>query len=84
MHAGIIHFDILPKNINKVVRADAAVIGTCKNSLETLLPMLEDSTDRAAWHNKLDDWKKRFPFHYIPVRRNPHKIPCTSAKSYAR
>jgi len=38
---GIIHFDILPKNINKVVRPDVAVVGDCKLALEALLPMIE-------------------------------------------
>ena len=38
---GIIHFDILPKNINKVVRPDVAVVGDCKLSLEAMMPMIE-------------------------------------------
>jgi thiamine pyrophosphate-dependent acetolactate synthase large subunit-like protein len=37
----IIHFDILPKNINKVVRPDVAVVGDCKLSLESMMPMIE-------------------------------------------
>ena len=38
---GIIHFDILPKNVNKVVRPDVAVVGDCKLSLESIMPMIE-------------------------------------------
>lgn len=38
---GIIHFDILPKNVNKVVRPDVAVVGDCKLSLEAMMPMIE-------------------------------------------
>eukprot|EP01050_Picozoa_sp_SAG11_P005673 SAG11_NODE_408_length_9704_cov_6.496774_10_plen_330_part_00 len=60
---GIIHFDILPKNVGKVVRPDVAVIGDCGISLNALLPML-DTPDRKAWHDKLDSWKKTYPFAY--------------------
>lgn len=37
---GIIHFDISPKNINKVVEATVPVIGDCAESLEFLLPQI--------------------------------------------
>ena len=62
---GIIHFDILPKNINKVIRPDVAVTGDCKHSLETLLPMLE-SKKRPEWLQTLQTWKQKYPFSFTP------------------
>ncbi|KID99582.1 acetolactate synthase precursor, partial [Metarhizium majus ARSEF 297] len=37
---GIIHFDILPKNINKVIQATEAIEGDVATNLKMLIPML--------------------------------------------
>lgn len=60
---GIIHFDILPKNINKVVKADVAVVGDVIQSMEHLVPLLQHM-DRPQWFQKLDVWKENHPFDY--------------------
>ena len=62
---GIIHFDVLPKNVNKVVQADVAVVGDCKLSLEGLLPMLEPN-ERKEWGATLEKWKSNYPFAFTP------------------
>ncbi|KAK7908418.1 acetolactate synthase I/II/III large subunit [Apiospora marii] len=41
---GIVHFDILPKNINKVVQATEAVEGDVAENLAQLMPHLETRT----------------------------------------
>ena len=46
---GIIHFDILPKNVNKVVRPDVAVVGDCKLSLKAMMPMIEPNGEFAVF-----------------------------------
>jgi acetolactate synthase-1/2/3 large subunit len=62
---GIIHFDIMPKNISKVVTPDVAVAGNCKLSLGALLPML-DQREHAEWNETIRGWKRAYPFAYTP------------------
>lgn len=59
---GFIHFDIMPKNISKVVPADVAVIGDTKSSLQMLLAKLNDKT-HPEWIAECQDKKERFPFN---------------------
>lgn len=63
---GIIHFDILPKNINKVVQAAEAIEGDVTTNLSLLLPLVENktSTERKEWFDQIDAWKERFPWAY--------------------
>ncbi|KAF2723134.1 acetolactate synthase [Polychaeton citri CBS 116435] len=63
---GIIHFDILPKNINKVVQATEAAEGDVGENLALLLPQVESRTpaQRQEWFDQIGAWKKRFPWAY--------------------
>ena len=63
---GIIHFDILPKNINKVVQATEAVEGDVSSNLALLLPHVESRSleQRKEWFGQIDAWKERFPWAY--------------------
>ncbi|KAK4704977.1 acetolactate synthase I/II/III large subunit, partial [Phenoliferia sp. Uapishka_3] len=64
---GIIHFEIQPKNINKVVNANVAIIGDVNDSLRALLPLLpETPAPREEWIAKIGGWKKAYPFTYEP------------------
>lgn len=58
---GIVHFEILPKNINKVVQATEAVEGDVATNLELLIPHVNEVRERPEWFGQLNDWKKRFP-----------------------
>jgi acetolactate synthase-1/2/3 large subunit len=58
---GIVHFEILPKNINKVVEANVAVEGDCAENLSLLLPHVHSVKDRPEWFEQINDWKARFP-----------------------
>jgi acetolactate synthase-1/2/3 large subunit len=60
---GIIHFDILPKNINKVVQATEAVEGDVADNLALLLPHIEkrSMSDRSEWFSQINSWKEKFP-----------------------
>ena len=58
---GIIHFDISPKNINKVVEATVPVIGDCAESLKFLLPQIT-KTQRPEWMAQINAWKEQYPF----------------------
>lgn len=61
---GIVHFEIMPKNINKVVQATEAVEGDVATNLALLLPLINKKTSRPEWFSQINDWKKRLPFNY--------------------
>jgi acetolactate synthase-1/2/3 large subunit len=58
---GIVHFEIMPKNINKVVQATEAVEGDVTVNLAELLPKVKTVRDRPEWFAQIKDWKERFP-----------------------
>ncbi|QKX57267.1 uncharacterized protein TRUGW13939_04376 [Talaromyces rugulosus] len=58
---GIVHFEVMPKNINKVVEATEAVEGDCAENLALLLPKVKQVAERPEWFAQLNDWKTRFP-----------------------
>ncbi|CAD6504587.1 BgTH12-00095 [Blumeria graminis f. sp. triticale] len=60
---GIVHFEIVPKNINKVVQATEAVEGDVVENLRILNPYVKrrSMTDRKEWFDQINDWKKKFP-----------------------
>ena len=61
---GIVHFEVLPKNINKVVQATEAVEGDVTANLSLLLPHVENKAARPEWFAQINDWKTRLPFAY--------------------
>ncbi|CAL9735296.1 acetolactate synthase catalytic subunit, mitochondrial [Monosporozyma servazzii] len=62
---GIIHFEISPKNINKVVEAQVAVEGDAGANLESLLPKIFPVKERAEWFNSIKEWKEKYPYDYM-------------------
>ena len=60
---GIVHFEILPKNINKVVQATEAIEGDISTNLKMLMPLVESKsmTDRKVWFDQINEWKKKWP-----------------------
>ena len=61
---GIVHFEIMPKNINKVVQATEAVEGDVAANLTLLLPHIKIKSERPEWFSQINDWKARLPFNY--------------------
>lgn len=63
---GIIHFEISPKNINKVVQANIAVEGDVTTNLEKFLPLINpvEKSARHSWFKQIDQWKKQYPYDY--------------------
>ncbi|CAN3365561.1 acetolactate synthase catalytic subunit, mitochondrial [Diutina catenulata] len=61
---GIIHFEISPKNINKVVEATEAVEGDVTDNLKEFLPLIKPVSERKEWFTQLDAWKKMYPYAY--------------------
>ncbi|KAJ4994171.1 acetolactate synthase [Stagonosporopsis vannaccii] len=67
---GIVHFEIMPKNINKVIQATEAVAGDVGASLTQMLPLVNIVKDRPEWFAQIADWKKRFPWAYEKEGKN--------------
>jgi acetolactate synthase-1/2/3 large subunit len=63
---GIVHFDIMPKNINKVIQCTEAVEGDVTENLRHLLPHVNNTaeSERKEWFGQIADWKTRFPWAY--------------------
>lgn len=58
---GIVHLEIAPKNVNKVVQATEAVIGDCATTLAALTPLVAQVNGRPEWFAEINNWKARFP-----------------------
>jgi acetolactate synthase I/II/III large subunit len=61
---GIIHFEIMPKNINKVVQATEAVEGDVVTNLASLLPQINVVDSRPEWFKQINEWKAKYPWAY--------------------
>ncbi|PVU93799.1 hypothetical protein BB561_003032 [Smittium simulii] len=62
---GIVHFEIMPKNINKIVTPDVAVEGDVVANMERFLTRLEKNS-HPDWINLCQTWKAKYPFYYEP------------------
>ncbi len=71
---GIIHFDIAPEQVNKVVPCTLPVEGDARRNLELLLPLLE-FRGRNEWIEQVMKWKAEHPFRYKPDDRELHMKP---------
>lgn len=60
---GIIHFDISPKNINKVVQVSHFFEGDLVGGLREVMKLVK-CNDREEWNSTIQSWKKQFPFSY--------------------
>ena len=81
---GIIHFEIMPKNINKVVQATEAVEGDVITNLAQLIPHINACPERPEWFGQISDWKQRFPWAYekegVNGRIKPQTVMATLSK----
>ncbi|RYP39472.1 hypothetical protein DL767_002206 [Monosporascus sp. MG133] len=62
---GIVHFEIMPKNINKVVQATEAVEGDVGKNLAQLIPYVNKTSmaDRKDWFDQIAEWKEKWPMN---------------------
>lgn len=60
---GIIHFEIMPENINKIVHATEIVEGDLVASLTHLMPLIKKKKiqSRRDWFDRIGHWKEKFP-----------------------
>lgn len=61
--AKIIHIDIDPTAISKIVETDIPVVGDAKIVLNDMEKLIEKK-DRKEWLSIIDNWKKEFPLSY--------------------
>jgi len=71
---GIIHFEIQPKNINKVVEAQIPIVGDVVSNLASLVPLIRNQP-RAEWLNDIKKWKAKYPFTFEPSATNAPSKP---------
>jgi acetolactate synthase-1/2/3 large subunit len=75
---GIIHFDISPRNIGKVVTPTVPVLGDCKEALTQLLPLVQhktvESEDRKEWFGIINSWKSKYPFNRYHKAKEGEKL----------
>lgn len=61
---GIVHFEISPKNINKVVEATEAVEGDVTSNLSKFIPLIDSVPERPEWMAQIQEWKEKYPYAY--------------------
>lgn len=61
---GILHFEISPKNINKVVEATEAIEGDVTANLASFIPQVHHVAERPEWMSKIQQWKEQYPYSY--------------------
>jgi len=60
---GIVHFEISPKNLHKVVQPTVAVLGDVVENLANVTPHVEFK-ERKPWFDQISEWKTKHPFIY--------------------
>ena len=73
---GIVHFEIMPKNINKVVQATVAIEGDVVKNLAKMMKQLKPAPkdSRKEWHDLIRSWKEKYPFTFIPSRPDKNEL----------
>ena len=68
-HARIVHIDIDPVSIDRIVRADLPIVSHCVPALETLRKLAADrrpprAKQLGAWRTRIRQWKAEMPLAY--------------------
>ena len=62
-NANIIHIDIDPSEINKMISVDIGIVADAKEALNLLLSRIKP-LETSGWLKHLDKYKKQFPLNY--------------------
>lgn len=71
---GIVHFDIMKKNMNKVLSSTLQVVGDCGQNMQKIIPRLVHR-ERANWMSELVELKRQHPFRYIESKEGDRLKP---------
>ena len=63
-HADIIHIDIDPTAIGKIIRVDLPIVADSKSALRDLLSAVK-KLEHKEWLLQVEEWKKEYPLKYI-------------------
>lgn len=63
---GIVHFEISPKNLHKVVQPTVAVLGDVTENLRNVTKYVEHRP-RKEWFAQLAEWQHKHPFRFTPA-----------------
>ncbi|HEY3398703.1 MAG TPA: biosynthetic-type acetolactate synthase large subunit [Armatimonadota bacterium] len=61
--AAIVHIDVDPAELNKIVRPHVAIAADARLALEALLPLVR-KLDLHVWMMEIDKWRKQAPMRY--------------------
>jgi acetolactate synthase-1/2/3 large subunit len=73
-HAKIIHIDIDPVSIDKIIRTDLSIVSHCAPALDTLLRLIDGKglkpgeRPSRTWNNRIRQWKAEMPLSYCRTR----------------
>ena len=73
-HAKIVHIDIDPVSIDKIVRTDLSIVSHCAPALEALLRLIDErrlapaAQPLGAWRNRVRQWKAEMPLGYCRTK----------------
>ena len=73
-HAKIVHIDIDPVSIDKIVRTDLSIVSHCAPAIETLLRLIDERRQTpatqplGAWRNRIRQWKAEMPLGYCRTK----------------
>lgn len=81
---GIIHFEISPKNINKIVEATEAIEGDVTSNLATFIPLIKEVHERPEWMTQIAEWKEKYPYDYEKDRPDAFIMPQTLVREISR
>ncbi len=73
-HAQVIHIDIDPVSINKIVKSHVSILGDCKEALQHLNSLAEGGVLLAEeltreWLEQIEKWKKAVPLSYCASKK---------------
>lgn len=63
-NATVVHIDIDPAEIGKIVNVHVPLVGDVKMILGSLLPLLGEKRERAAWLSRIGELKEQYPLSY--------------------
>lgn len=81
---GIVHFEISPKNINKVVEATEAIEGDVTRNLDVFLPLVKEVKERKEWMSQIQQWKEKYPYAFMKETPGSKIKPQTLIQEIAR
>jgi acetolactate synthase-1/2/3 large subunit len=72
---GIVHFDLNPSTVGKIIEPTQIIIGDLSESLPILLGCLNEQQSRDEWLDQIQQWKKQHAFQVPQTSRQSRATP---------